>query len=372
MLKVLQTGDVHLGMTHRSRNYPDPVRQQLIDARFNTLARLVDHANEEQCHLFLVTGDLFHRTLVSEAIIKKTVDILHKFQGNCVAVLPGNHDFDDGIGRLWTTFRDYAKEEIILLTETQPYHLDEYGLDAVLYPGPCHRQHSGENRLAWIKNLTQRPQATWHLGAAHGALSGVSPDFDQQYFPMTEDELRRLAMNHWFLGHTHIRYPDLDEVQDTIFTYNGTPEPDGFDCSHGGYAWIVELNPDGSKRCRSLPAGTFRFRDLAWDVKNEEDLLRHTAELTTHGEKTLVKLRLKGSLPREAYAIRGRIMQQLDESLFYLEWDDQGLIMEITAKDIGEEFSEGSLPYLLLSRLEEQGKNEALQLAYQLIKEVRQ
>jgi len=66
------------------------------------------------------------------------------------------------------------------------------------------------------------------------------------------------------------------------------------------------------------------------------------------------------------------VEEELREILLYLEWDDSKLVMEITAEDIEYEFARGSLPYLLLTRLERQGNNEALQLAYQLIREVRE
>ena len=64
LLKIFHTADLHLGMTFGNRNYPEEVRRQLVEARYQTLERLVELANEAQCRLFLVAGDLFHLSLI--------------------------------------------------------------------------------------------------------------------------------------------------------------------------------------------------------------------------------------------------------------------------------------------------------------------
>ncbi|OHB79632.1 MAG: hypothetical protein A2W31_02150 [Planctomycetes bacterium RBG_16_64_10] len=58
-LRIFHTADVHIGLKFM-RGYPDAIRDKLLDARLETLARLVDIANEQQCHLFVVAGDLFN------------------------------------------------------------------------------------------------------------------------------------------------------------------------------------------------------------------------------------------------------------------------------------------------------------------------
>ena len=66
-----------------------------------------------------------------------------------------------------------------------------------------------------------------HIGIAHGSIEGVSPDFDQQYFPMTKRELNISGVDIWLMGHTHITWPKKPGKKDIVFN-PGTPEPDGF------------------------------------------------------------------------------------------------------------------------------------------------
>jgi len=370
-LKILHTGDIHLGMTFKSRSYPDDLRKALVQARFKTLEKLVERANQEECHLFIVAGDLFHRTNVSQEAVLRAVETLSKFNGNCVAVLPGNHDYLDEFDTLWKNFKDNAFDSLLLLEETFPYNLKDYNLEAVLYPAPCHRKHSTENRLGWIRELEEKPPARWHLGIAHGSVKGVSPDFDSQYFPMEDEELRELGLDHWCLGHTHVRYPDLDSSQNSFYAYCGTPEPDGFDCSHGGYARVTTIDDEGVLHSHTVHTGQFRFREIKREVKSADDLYDLKQELVGEGENTLAKLALSGNLSQEDYSRRHNIVEELKETLAYIEFDDSEMAMEISPETISTEFAEGSFPYLLLNRLANRGENEALQQAYQLVKKVK-
>jgi len=372
-LKVLHTGDLHLGMTFNSRGYPEALRRELVEARLKTLERLVETANAEGCQLFVVAGDLFHRTRVPRETVLQALRALSAFQGNCVAVLPGNHDYYEPYGGLWKELRESAGsfDHLLLLTETAPYALQDYGLEAVLYPAPCHSKHSAQNRLGWIRELAQRPPGRWHLGVAHGSVRGISPDFEGSYFPMEEEELIQAGLDHWFLGHTHVRYPDRDHARNCPFTYCGTPEPDGFDCRHRGQAWITTLDDSGAVECRGLTTGQFFFQELRVTVSSAGELEELKRQLAADGERSLVKLYLEGTLPEDEYRKRSDWFRELRESLAYLEEDDGELAMEITPATIESLFPRNSFPYLLLSRLSEKGEREALQLAYRLISEVR-
>ncbi len=371
-LKLLHTADLHLGMTFRNRDYPEEVREQLSEARFDTLAGLMTRANKEQCRLMIVAGDLFHRSYVAASVIKRAVETLSRFQG-CVAILPGNHDYYEPYGSLWPEFKERAPEELILLTEKKPYPLHDYGIEAVLYPAPCDAKHSPTNRLDWIKELIEKPQGKWHIGVAHGAVKGISPDFESQYYPMEEAELAALNLDHICLGHTHISHPDQEEADSRPFIYAGTPEPDGFDCRHQGRAWITEVEESGHSLSRLIDTGRFCFTEVHGQIRNREDLETLQRDLANFAKTkhTLVKLKLSGTLPEEDYNARFAAYNSLREELFYLEVDDSELSVEITPAVIAANYPEGSFPYRLLNRLAEKDDPEALQTAYRLVEEVR-
>ncbi len=290
-----------------------------------------------------------------------------------VLVLPGNHDFlQEGESPLWDRFQETAADRVILLTEPRPYPLADYDLPVVIYPGPCSAKHSSTNAVGWIQSGSREPD-TWHIGVAHGSLEGVSPDFQGDYYPMTAEELRQAGLDLWLMGHTHNRVPDVDQGRESHILFSATPEPDGFDCRHPGHAWLIELNDNRSLSYRSVTTGSHRFSVQEEVLNSEDDLETLRARFGQFDpERDLVKIALKGRLPAELFDQRGALLEELKQAVLYLEADFSELFRRITAEDVDREFTEGSFPHRLLTRLVEAGGNHrALQLAYDLIQEVR-
>lgn len=373
-LKILHTADIHIGMPFTSRGYSDELRKRLVEARFEALDKIVRSANESECDLLAIAGDLFDRPNVKKSDIARTARMLDKFNGKCIGILPGNHDYYDPSGDLWKSFRDNAPDNFILLSETKPYHLDRLGLDidAALYPAPCNNKNSEHPNVGWIKELENRPEERWHIGIAHGSLNGVCPDMNGRYYNMDEKTLKGFGLNLWLLGHSHVRHPDRDEFNDYRIIYSGTPEPDGFDCKHGGYCWLITLDEDGKIKGRSVSNGRFLFREIDVQANSVEDLERVKDEITQSGsENHLLKLNISGHLSREDMNSWNKIYKEINEVVAHTEREDSGLALEITREIIEEEFTKGSLPYKVLTDLLELGDKRALQMAYELIQEVR-
>ena len=69
-IKIFHTADLHLGM--RFAGYPD-IQDELINARYETLEKLVSLANRENCTLFVIAGDLFDRTTLNVKDISRGI-----------------------------------------------------------------------------------------------------------------------------------------------------------------------------------------------------------------------------------------------------------------------------------------------------------
>ncbi|MDR5658522.1 metallophosphoesterase [Serpentinicella sp. ANB-PHB4] len=365
-LKILHTGDIHIGL--KFMKYPKHIRNQLIEARIQVIENIVKKANENQCHILAVAGDLFDNMRVSNKDIKKVAKMLNEFQGNCVLILPGNHDFQDGNTPLWDTFKQETDDHVLILQENNPYDLKEFNIDAVIYPAYCDSKHSDGNRLGWIKDC-EVSDDKWKIGMAHGALTGVSPDMDNRYFNMSEKELLEIDLDLWLLGHTHISYPiDENPIDWKIFNA-GTPEPDGLDCKHKGNVWLIELDENKNTQAKRLQSGQYLFQDLQYSISDEESLEAIKKELLEDKpENKLVRLTLNGRVDKEVFYKKRTIVDQLANALLYFDLDDSDVKINISREMIQEEFSPNSFPNKLLTSLEKD--EEALNLAYELIKEV--
>ena len=143
-IKIFHTADLHLGM--KFAGYP-AIQNELINARYETLEKMVEIANREKCELFVIAGDLFDRVTMKPAEIKRAVTILNEFSGDMVLVLPGNHDFYTGDSSLWKEFSKYAGDRVLVLNELKVYDLREHHLDAAIFPGTC--GSNIQRRICW-------------------------------------------------------------------------------------------------------------------------------------------------------------------------------------------------------------------------------
>lgn len=367
-LKIMHTGDIHLGM--KFNQYPR-ISQKLEKSRYQALKNVIKKANQKNCNLLAVAGDLFDKTNIKESDIKKTVNILDKFAGDAVLVLPGNHDYSDGINRLWDNFKANIKGKILVLDEKKVYKLDQFGLSAAVYPAPCETKLSAENNLNWIKKLAEKEKAKYQLGLAHGALAGFSPDLNDNYFKMTREELLDIDLDLWFLGHSHLSYPQQDKVINQKIFNNGTPEPDGMDCKHPGYAWFIELEENKDIKAERIKTGNYHFSDLKRKINSEVELQNLVKKiLSAEPENKILRLKLKGELKREIFAEKDNYLKKLRDQCFYTKIDQSALNIKIDQDLIAEEFAENSFPYQLLTELKH--NDQALNLAYKMLKEVQQ
>ena len=368
-LKILHTADLHLGM--KFAGYPD-VQNELTEARFEVLKGLVDQANSELCDLFVLAGDVFDRVTVTKGDVSRCIDILNECNG-LVILLPGNHDYTSSQSELWDYVVKHGGDRLCVLEKKEPVPLHHYDLDVVLYPGPCTAKHSSENAIDWVKTTHKDQSTKYHIGIAHGNIEGLGLDERRNYYPMTRAELLECEVDLWLLGHIHVPFPAESGPRERIY-YSGTPEPDGFDCRHGGYAWIIELDDDKAINAQQISPGKFRFTHDEFDLRtlaNVEQLKKYYIE--TDRTNLLVKLKLTGRLPREIYAELASVKSVIRDHVFYLQWDDSDVAVEITPDVIDQEFTQDSFPHRLLTELARSDEDtEALQIGYEMIQEVKE
>jgi exonuclease SbcD len=366
-LTVLATSDLHLGM--KFAGLPD-VQAELAEARFACLERIVAAANERGVDLLLVAGDLFERvSSVAKRDVLRAAQTLRGFEGRLAAVLPGNHDhLSPGQDSLWPVFREAGGDRVLVLDEPRAYPLAHYDLDACLYPGPCRLKHSASNAIGWVKVAGRHEGSRYHVGVAHGSLAGVSPDFEQSYYPMREAELEEAGLDLWVIGHTHLRYPERPGRASRIFI-PGTPEPDGYDCDHPGGAWILVLD-DGGVAAEPVETGMYRFVHEAPASVSAADLAALAALHTgPEAAREVLKVRLSGRIARGE---RGRLAETagtLRARVLHLDWDDSAVRESLDRAAVDAEYAAGSFPHRLLSSLLDDP--EALEIAYEALAEAR-
>ena len=371
VVRICATGDLHLGM--KFANYPD-VAEELSAARYTALEKIVFIGSEKNCDLLVVAGDLFDRVNVSKKEIMRAAGILNDFKGKGVCILPGNHDYFAGKGStLWSVFREETGGNVLFLGQKKPYSLRHLDLDCLILPGPCESKHSPLHALSWISAGDAPEHHAVTVGIVHGSVEGVSPDFDDQYYPMKLGFFDDLPASLWIAGHTH--QAQEHKLKNCTVVFPGTPEPDGFDFTRKGTASCIEIDGSGTVVVEQVETGGYLFKRETREIAGLEDLdavLKGTEdENCADVKKTLLKLALKGRVAPETFEGINRLRRRLSEAFFYSEVDDTSLSLKITREMVEKEFSRGSFPYLLLMELLDGGDSEALHTAYDLLLEAR-
>lgn len=386
MLRIFLTGDNHFGRKYE--RYPQ-LKERLVESRLECFEKMVVCANENQCDIFAVAGDLFEKVSgISRKTVSRVVGSLAKFRGE-VFVLPGNHDFYTGEEEVWKLFERESEgfDNIHLFKEFRECEFEVSGQRVVVYPAFCQSKHGDKNNLEWIKQLEIPQNETYRLGMAHGAIEKVTPDKKQEYFLMTEDELERIPVDVWLIGHTHVPYPrelGTDAFIDGRKIYNaGTHEQTDLSCNTEGVCFLIEVEPGrpgGEKviRAKKVPSGRVRFYDrelkLNGNGKGAGYLEKRLRELTEGcGRESLFRVRLKGTVPEADFAARHEIYNRVFGEFYSLECLDGELCEQITERKIRNEFSELSFLYQFLMELSESAdhaeEGTELQMVYDLIRE---
>lgn len=377
MIKIFVTGDNHFGKKYD--RYPE-IRDRLVDNRFVCFEKMVEKAEQEGCDIFAVTGDLFDNcSSIRKSDVERVVRILAGFAGR-VLVLPGNHDYYTGEEKVWKDFDDALRtcdNNIIRLDRFEPYPIEIAEETVVIYPAFCRSKHSRENNLGWIKEMSVPKSGQINVGMAHGAIEGVTPDMQKEYFLMTEPELQAIPMDVWLVGHTHIPYPGGLSEDEEIGGYRifnaGTHAQTDLHNNTRGYGFIVSVDKQGDKAqvsAKKYQSGTIFFYDIAVRVSSAEgDSLEALLQekLDPLEAESVVRLTVTGSVFSEEYSRRRELYKKYCDRFLSWELQDDELHEEITLDRVREEFAESSFAAKLMEAL--QGDQTELQMAYELLQE---
>lgn len=372
MLKIFVTGDNHIGLKYASHEQSEI----LVQSRITAFEHMVEAADQEECDLFVITGDLFESTSgIAEKTIRTLLEILSRFSGT-VVVLPGNHDYYDSQAKVWQSFKKDVSEydNIMLLTEFRPYELFVREDRVVLYPALCTTLHSdpGKNNLDWIKQTKMTDDGAYHIGIAHGAVEGETIDREGQYFLMTRSELESIPVDLWLIGHTHVPFPR--NLTDTFTPCEkilnaGTHVQTDVSCVTEGQCFVVEITEERKVLAKKFISGNLRFYRKRIQVspgEMERILERELAEIQ---DLSVVDLILTGMVDQEEYEQRTQIVESALAPFVEGTYNDSGLSKQITKELIDAEFVETSFSAGLLTALLSEPKEA--QLIYEMLKSMK-
>lgn len=369
-MKIYHTADVHIGL--KFGTYDTHVAKTLIEERFGVLERMITAANNASCAFFVVAGDLFDTVNMSDKDVKQTAEILSRFDGEGVLVLAGNHDHTGHpSGKPWSTFTAAAEGTNIfplLKADTRSFTVDNKTVH--FYGCPCPTKTADTHVIGWVANVPKNPNDL-HIGIAHGNVAGLSLDANHAYYTMTEQDLRSAGCTTWLLGHVHVPTPQGGTAGTPAFFMPGSPTPDSVRQRHGGHAFIITFDADGTVTYESDMQAHVTFRRFTVEFSDASTLAMLQQQVRELPQRsTVLDLQLSGALDEAELKQLRAWLRELDTQVLCLK-QEIAVTERLSMQAIRDMYPTGTLPERLLSELamDHQHPND-VHLAFEILKEV--
>lgn len=372
MIKFLHTSDLQIGMAAPGVGL---LAKQIQDVRVESLKTVLQLAVKERVNFVLIAGDLFETNQISKKNIQQVARLLEQAKPLSVYILPGNHDYYGPSSMyIQKEFLNLGKH-IHVFSEKKPMVVPD--LNLTLYPSPCFETRSNKSPL---EGMQKQVGTKYHIAIVHGSISASfgGTESEDDYFPVTEGELKNLNMDYIALGHWHSLHPDPQQEPNSLFYYSGTPEPTGFGERQSGYTLLVELN-EGKHTVTKIPTGQFHFVDIKREIKNLNDVnsLKSEIMILSQPEKVLVRLILSGVISIATLESIEKLIAESQGHFAFVRCEQDGLLIEPNDSDLSQ-FTKGGIGYttftLLKSKRDASPASErikyerAISLAYKVFK----
>jgi hypothetical protein len=242
-------------------------------------------------------------------------------------LLPGNHDPHRPEG-VWDRIAQLGLPgHVHLHLAPKAVQLEE---GAFLLPAPLCRKTEFDDVTVWM-DTAETPPGALRIGLAHGSVVNFGQEGEATN-PIDPARPARAGLDYLALGDWH-RTLQIGPAA----WYAGTPEPDRAGRQERGTALLVDIAGAGAPAAVTpCITGTHRWitrtEHLA-DAASLADLdqrLRSEADIA----RTVVRLRLQGSLPLTVYADLQRHLVDLEAAVFHLDIDQAELAVRPTQADL--------------------------------------
>jgi len=304
VLRIIHTGDVHLGARH------DDLGEQAAAQRARQAAAFtaaVDLALSEKVDLFLIAGDLFDSNVQPRRTVEFVASQLKRLAASKIRsiIIPGTHDVYDRA----SVYRTYDLKAmagsgpdddlVTVLTPGRPsIHL--VACDAVVHATVFPTKRAPHSPLRDVAAAVVATPATWQIGMVHGSIS-IPGKTERDEVVIGHGEIGGSGLHYLALGHWHSA--QQGRAGEVSYAYSGAPEPVALHQDRAGKVLLVELDDTGGKRSVTIEerqVGRTRFEKAELDAATITSQPALLDSLTKRGDPDLVlDVRIVGVRPDE-------------------------------------------------------------------------
>lgn len=338
-MKIIHTADNHLGHQFVGLG---PKGSALRAAQMDTFKATAELVVSEEADVLIIAGDAVDSNEVSSQLVKKTIRCFKELDPVPVLVNPGTHDVLDDTSV-------YHRQEFREVSNVHVFGIDgaSFSLGDVTFHGRANTTKGGAVRP--LKELRPDPEAAANVAVVHAgiAIPGKSSSDD---FLVTQREIAKSGMDYVALGHWH-SMGDFSTGGVQAW-YPGAPEQLKFGEDGAGNVLLVELG-NGKVTVEPHRVGRFTWVEQTIDVSKYPpgDPLESEI-LTSAGNNVLLKVTLKGVLPKGTEIDTVSLEDMLADEFFHLQIEGQGVGLPL--EDLDSIFAAGTVGARYVQQLQEQ------------------
>ncbi|MCD8118769.1 MAG: DNA repair exonuclease [Lachnospiraceae bacterium] len=274
-MRIIHTADIHLGAAPEKQYNWSAMRGKEI---WETFAALVARVKELQPDLFIIAGDLFHRSPL-ERELREVSELLADISPIPVAVIAGNHDYI----RDHSSYESFQwSENVIFFKKGDMHRAPVAGCGAEVYGLSYRQTQITEGIYDYVHPVDPKKI---NILVAHGG--------DELHAPIDYARLAESGFDYIALGHLHT--PRWQKERN--YAFPGSLEPiDMNETGEHGYL-DVEVQK-GACDVRFVPFARRNYRELVIPVTVKSTMTAITREISARmaaeGDHHMYRVRLVG------------------------------------------------------------------------------
>lgn len=338
MLKIIHTGDLHLGAKFVSFGKNASLQRRAL---LDSFRKVVDAAILKKAQMLLISGDLFDSNFPSYETVNFVKSELKKLDEAriFVAILPGTHDClsNDSIYKR-ENFTE-GLSHIYIFSDEAVFKKEYPELNLSLYAQANTSNKSKKNPLAFLTSLDLKKDALkYKVAMAHGSvqIEGKSAGDD---WPIQLSDISKSGMDYIALGHWH-GAQDFS-FGDTKAWYCGSPEVTYKEGKGGlGQGYAMEVDFLDTVDVKEIKISEKSIKELNLDIGLFSDMDGLYKEIDKLSDKnTILIVNISGMLDPNIFIDAKKIEEDFEDNFFSIKVSNNSSfkLEKITDRDYPEE-----------------------------------
>ena len=355
-IKVMHCADIHFDAPFKDVDEKQSkINKEELKEVFSNIINL---CKEKNVDIFLLAGDIFDNLTIDKSTLSFIEDSFNKIENIDVFISPGNHD--PYMMNSFYNLINWPDNVHIFSGALEKFYIERLNLN--VWGAAFNNRYE---RQSLLKDFSYKDDKR-NIMVIHGEISSGN---ENEYNPITVEEIEKSGMNYIALGHRHA-FSGIKKAGRTYYAYSGCPQGRGFDELGDKGVVYGEINKDYSK-FEFIKTSIRNYEEVNIDIsmsKTYQDIKELIISSISENarEKNFYKIILNGELSNDFNLDEDVITEYIKDSFYFVKVVDKTRI-EINIEDALRGKSVKSIfAKKLLKRLEEcenEEEREIIELA---------